>query len=51
MERDVTRMTEPELIEVVTTLPSAVEPIGELAREEYFKRRAGVIDAAIGGAS
>ena len=44
---DVHKMTEPELIELSTSLSSAIEPLGELAMDEYMKRRGEVIDRAI----
>lgn len=44
---DVTQLSEPELIEIATTLPSAIEPLGELALAEYLKRRGKVINRAL----
>ncbi|WIE74515.1 hypothetical protein [Curtobacterium sp. MCSS17_007] len=47
LEPDVTSMTEAELIELGTTLPSAVTALGERAMDEYFKRRGEVINRAM----
>lgn len=47
LNRYVHMMTEGELIELSTTLPSAVSPLGKLAFDEYMKRRGKVINRAI----
>jgi hypothetical protein len=44
---DVTKMPESELIELSTSLPSAIEPLGIAAMDEYMKRRGEVINSAI----
>jgi hypothetical protein len=46
-EPDVEKMTEAELIELGTSLPSAVTALGERAMDEYFKRRGEVLDRAM----
>jgi len=44
---EVSELTETELIELSTSLPSAVSPLGHLAMDEYMRRRGEVIDQAI----
>lgn len=44
---DVTTLTEAELIEIICTLPTGVEPIATLAMDEYSKRRSEVIGRAM----
>lgn len=44
---DVTKLTEAELIDIICTLPSGVEPIAAVAMDEYSKRRSEVIGRAM----
>ena len=44
---DVRFLTEPELIEIVANIDTAIAPLGEAAFNEYMKRRGEVIDNAI----
>jgi len=44
---DVTKLTEAELIEIICTLPTGVQPIAAEAMDEYSKRRSEVIGRAM----
>ncbi|WP_199240990.1 hypothetical protein [Naasia lichenicola] len=41
------QLSEPDLITLMTTLETSSTPLAAAARDEYFKRRGEVIDAAI----
>lgn len=46
-EPDVKKMSESELIELGTTLPSAITALGQRAMDEYFLRRGEAINKAM----